>query len=74
MFRPRADMKGFGVEKIKLVGGGDREYDTLSNNVPVGGRPILTVIDGKKEMKYFDYMCPQCKIVLFYGEKNDNTR
>lgn len=70
MIRPRADMQSFGIKKMGLVNS-DVKVDVLSNEVPINNAPLLTFIDNKKtEMKYLDYMCPQCNIVLFYGEKN----
>ena len=70
MFRPRANMTGFGIKKVKLVGS-DKEVDAMSNDVPIGDVPLFEFINtNKQSLKYYDYMCPLCSIVLFYGEKN----
>jgi len=70
MIRPRADLLGFGTKKAKIHGS-DHEFDVISNDVPIGDQPFMTwTDDNKREIKYFDYMCPECNLVLFYGEKN----
>lgn len=69
MIRPRAELKGLGTEKKRLIGS-DHEFDIISNNIPIGENPFMTWTDGTKTIKYYDYMCPKCNLILFYGEKN----
>lgn len=43
--------------------------DMINNN----GRPMFDAHDWKahKRVKYNDYMCPKCSVVLLYGEKSE---